>query len=99
MNTRSIFECNDINVLKRRYKNVYKQYRQLNSEITILSSRIDESKILCLPKTSKYFHDLRLSTLRNNRNEFSNLAKSIKKRIHELLWDQFIDYVILEDEY
>ena len=84
MNTRSIIECTDINILKRRYRNVYREYKQLNSEISLLTSRIDDSKLLCLPKTSKYFHQLRLSSLRNNKNEFRNLAIQIKKRINEL---------------
>ena len=85
MNTRSIIECTDINILKRRYRNVYREYKQLNSEISLLTSRIDDSKLLCLPKTSKYFHQLRLSSLRNNKNEFRNLAIQIKKRINELV--------------
>ena len=70
MNTGSMFECTDINILKRRYRNVYREYKQLNSEISLLTSRIDDSKLLCLPKTSKYYHQLRLSSLRNNKNEF-----------------------------
>ena len=85
MNTRSIIECTDINILKRRYRNVYREYKQLNSEISLLTSRIDDSKLLCLPKTSKYYHQLRLSSLRNNKNEFRNLAIQIKKRINEFV--------------
>ncbi len=85
MNTRSIIECTDINILKRRYRNVYREYKQLKSEISLLTSRIDDSKLLCLPKTSKYFHQLRLSSLRNNKNEFRNLAIQIKKIINELV--------------
>ena len=84
MNTRSIFECKDIAVLKIRYKIVLKQYKLLNNEVQLLTSRIANTHISCLPRTSAYFHELRLSSLRNNRSTFLNLAISIENKIIEM---------------
>ena len=71
-------------VLKRRYKIVCKQYALLNSEVKLLTSRIENTNVSCLPRTFAYFHELRLSSLRNNRFAFLILAISIEKRITEL---------------
>ena len=84
MTSTADFKLAEYYSLNIRYRNVCSQYKVLHSEIQKLTSIIKESNVLCLPKTSSYFHQLRLTSLQHNKSKYRTLAFSLRKRINEL---------------
>ena len=81
MTTSSILTSDDINLLMSRFNNTRKQVLLLNIEIRTLNTIIETASNSCLPKTSAYFHRLRLSCLQATRTKFLDLAVSLKNRV------------------